>query len=139
MKNLILGFCLAVTATAAISEITTPAKDLGDPVFIDEKTIKTKVTDWLTLEQEDKVYVMTRDATMRIGPNAAFEAVGVMRKDETLESIGRARSWVAFEYGRKTVFIWEGLLQEWKAWPKTEIDASGSTSDDVGKPLPQEM
>jgi hypothetical protein len=143
MKNTILAIGLALVATSASSEIQSASvatPELGPASTISDSEIVTaKVTDWLDLEQEDQIYVLKQDSTMRIGPNAAFHAVGVMRKGETIESIGRARSWVAFEKDGEVVFIWEGLLNEWKQWPSTQIDA---TQGDVAKKItsnPQEM
>lgn len=116
MKKTALSLVALLTATTAFATEATQA-----PVV---SAYKPGIMSYLTLAPEDQTYTAKQDANIRIGPNTAFDVAGTIHKGDIIESVGRARSWVAFEKDGQTVFVWEGLLNPWKAWPSTTVQTS---------------
>lgn len=120
MKKFIAAIAITV-ATAGVA-YATDASIHTQVVSAEEH--KPSIMPYLDLAQEDQAYVLKQDANYRIGPNSVFHNKGTLSKGEIIESVGRARSWVAFEKEGSVFFIWEGLLNPWKSWPSSTVTAS---------------
>lgn len=109
-----------IAALGVSAIMTTPLQaENGDQV---QDHASPEILESLTLTPDNNQYIIKKDANVRIGPNTAFDVAGVVHSGDIIQSIGRARAWVAFEMGSQTVFIWEDLLNKWKAWPTSTVD-----------------
>jgi hypothetical protein len=116
---------IAAIAIIVAAPVTSHAADASIRTqVLSVKEHKPSVMPYLNLAQEDRTYVLKKDANYRIGPNSVFHHKGTLEKGEIIESVGRARSWVAFEKEGSVFFIWEGLLNPWKSWPSSTVTAS---------------
>lgn len=103
-----------------VQQVVAPAPKLKP--YVSVKKAKPGILSWLTLQSDDAQYTALQDANYRMGPNTAFESAGVLRRGETLQSIGKAGSWVAFNKNGETVFLWGGLLERVAPRPKITLE-----------------